>query len=1268
MFIENRTKPDQPVLRKKKFKFNKTNRSVDLTIPFSINDVFDYKKGWLTDSCVRCDFCLVYDNLDVTCLYPIRLKNSTNNGLYGIKYFIPLSLFAQSGINSSPVDIENQICINPIYTNSLSVTPTILFSKEQEIIDLDDFILRAQTSLQFNYYQKDVIFDILVTFVNKDKTKNFSSFFAGVSQSSINLPDFTLNKPIREEGFAHIYDSKEVIEMDVKIRIYNDNYDELQKKEEREIVLNLCKDYYHNSCIHYIYLAAIDNFDNNNKSDEEPFNDAEEQNNNSKMETGYVGLSNQGATCYLNSFMQTLFHLPAFRRLIYDMPTTGNEDPHTSIPLNIQRLFCQLQFSDKPCSTVGLTKSFGWDSEDAFQQHDIEEFSRVLIDNLEKKMKGTNLQDSIPHIFRGRFRNYIKCLNVDYTSFKEETFYDLSMDVKGILNLSEAFKFYIKPDELIGDNQYNTEKFGKQDAMKGTEFLEFPPVLHIHLRRFIFDVTSLTGTVKINDHFEFPETIDLTEFLAADSPQKKLSNIYDLYGVIVHSGSYSGGHYYAFLRTSTDPQWYKFNDSFVSKETVENAVYNNFGGNGRSYSGYMLIYVQREKAKTLFEPINNDSVPKHLKTFEEKIHKKEKNIKVFFVHECSLKLNVADKILRFFRNNEVENKNNLSRYDMHMEEYDRSTTISELYALLGSLYAYDESQFRLWMCFCQKVPRRVISYSDAMTIDEITKGRNKLYVFVQPIKDDDHFDFRNQIMIYINFFFTENLLKGQAFKEDNELLKKQLAAPLQYFQSLNISKDATISSIIPVINEQLGFPQSTELECFHVPLNKKLQKLNPDSTIQFILNEYGIGNGSILIFQLKQESIDKIPEGSLKLNFEFQSQTANQIEEKLNSSLKLYSESDFNDAKNPLASIENYLSECTIAEIYNYNNQTVPLFNIKFSPGIKVSILKKYIIQAAILNKNIIKSDENDKVVLFELLVDEIFEYQNHEKLSIYYDRLTIYFSISSFDCKQKEITVQFSPDAKTVVIEKIIQLKDCRTFDDIFNNFKSSFSKDQKELKELFNEENNFRFLLIQNGKIEKIITHYDYLGYLKIGDIMRIEVIPRFQIDVKEFSYLLRCFYLNVDFSPSLSFGQPFLLLIKGDEKFSEVKKRLVDYMNLPKDKSMNDFNFYLIFINKKFLEFAVGSNSTKKKSIKEYAVLEKDGSEIIELDDSSIVSDFMRQGSFMLQFAVVSAEIDKIKSEIKDDSKIIKISVKTSTYEDAPNKEIKSSNHHNDLKIYN
>lgn len=38
-------------------------------------------------------------------------------------------------------------------------------------------------------------------------------------------------------------------------------------------------------------------------------------------------------------------------------------------------------------STKDLTKSFGWDYQDAFMQHDVQELNRVLVEKLEERMK-----------------------------------------------------------------------------------------------------------------------------------------------------------------------------------------------------------------------------------------------------------------------------------------------------------------------------------------------------------------------------------------------------------------------------------------------------------------------------------------------------------------------------------------------------------------------------------------------------------------------------------------------------------------------------------------------------------------------------------------------------------------------------------------------------------------------------------------------------------------------------------------------------------------
>ncbi|KAL0299092.1 UNVERIFIED_CONTAM: Ubiquitin carboxyl-terminal hydrolase 12 [Sesamum radiatum] len=153
----------------------------------------------------------------------------------------------------------------------------------------------------------------------------------------------------------------------------------------------------------------------------------------SKKETGYVGLKNQGATCYMNSLLQTLYHIPYFRKAVYHMPTTENDNPSGSIPLALQSLFYKLQYSDTSVATKELTKSFGNSGRGTIQQ-----------------------------LFEGHHMNYIECINVDYKSTRKESFYDLQLDVKGCKDIYASFDKYVEVERLEGDNKYHAEQYGLQ--------------------------------------------------------------------------------------------------------------------------------------------------------------------------------------------------------------------------------------------------------------------------------------------------------------------------------------------------------------------------------------------------------------------------------------------------------------------------------------------------------------------------------------------------------------------------------------------------------------------------------------------------------------------------------------------------------------------------------------------------------------------------------------------------------------------------------------
>ncbi|WPG98330.1 Hypothetical protein R9X50_00111900 [Acrodontium crateriforme] len=353
----------------------------------------------------------------------------------------------------------------------------------------------------------------------------------------------------------------------------------------------------------------------------------------SKKETGMVGLRNQGATCYLNSLLQSLYLTGAFRKAVYQIPTETEQDrANSASAYALQRLFYRLQADKVAVSTQELTHSFGWESRQIFEQQDVQELSRILMEKLEARMKGTEAELTLPNMFVGKMKTYLRCINVDYESSRIEDFWDLQLNVSGCKSVQDSFKDYIQVETLEGDNKYAAEGYGLQDAKKGIIFKSFPNVLHLQLKRFEYDFQR-DAMMKVNDRYEFPEVLDASPYLDDDA-DKSEPYIYHLHGVLVHSGDLNAGHYYAFLKPRKNGDFFRFDDDRVTRATKREAIDDNFGGdyatngsNGnlkgqnpytrqwstkRSNNAYMLVYIRESKLDEILP--NDDQVqpPEHL--------------------------------------------------------------------------------------------------------------------------------------------------------------------------------------------------------------------------------------------------------------------------------------------------------------------------------------------------------------------------------------------------------------------------------------------------------------------------------------------------------------------------------------------------------------------------------------------------------------------------------------------------------------------------------
>ena len=206
-------------------------------------------------------------------------------------------------------------------------------------------------------------------------------------------------------------------------------------------------------------------------------------------------------------------------------------------------MFAQLQtLNVDSISTSALTSCFGWKDDEAFQQHDVSELNRILLDAIELSLKGTKQESLVCDLYKGTSVQTITCSVCKYTSERKDEFLDISLAVEGKSSLIESLDQFLAPEYFSEDNKYFCNSCSdKVDAEKKLAITSLPPILTFSLSRFRFDWNKGVRE-KIYDRFDFPGTLDLRSYCEGSS-----SN-YELCSVVIHRGSARGGHYFAYIR------------------------------------------------------------------------------------------------------------------------------------------------------------------------------------------------------------------------------------------------------------------------------------------------------------------------------------------------------------------------------------------------------------------------------------------------------------------------------------------------------------------------------------------------------------------------------------------------------------------------------------------------------------------------------------------------------------------------------------------------
>jgi len=336
---------------------------------------------------------------------------------------------------------------------------------------------------------------------------------------------------------------------------------------------------------------------------------------------GRIGLTNIGNTCFMNSAIQCLIHIPEIKSLFLNLDaskikkTKGYEiskkwielvkalwnDEETVIsirPVTFYKEFCRYAI------TNGLDQFWG------YGQNDVQEFIILLFDILHESIKrncsitikGTvqnemdkyafdaakswqnhfqNGHSKIIELFYGQLKSSIVDSNTNnILSNSYDPICDFHLPIPDDTDMYEAadlvpdiydcFDMFCEEEDLDDIFKFKDKEYS---VKKKLHIWKFPKVLMITLKRY--DMLMR----KNNQMIDFPlEDLDISKFCSNYSTSYPVN--FDLVGVCNHVGGLHGGHYYAYCKCE-DGKWRQFNDKHVTIMDKEDVV---------SKDAYVLFY------------------------------------------------------------------------------------------------------------------------------------------------------------------------------------------------------------------------------------------------------------------------------------------------------------------------------------------------------------------------------------------------------------------------------------------------------------------------------------------------------------------------------------------------------------------------------------------------------------------------------------------------------------------------------------------------------
>ncbi|XP_041008744.1 ubiquitin carboxyl-terminal hydrolase 4-like [Juglans microcarpa x Juglans regia] len=339
----------------------------------------------------------------------------------------------------------------------------------------------------------------------------------------------------------------------------------------------------------------------------------------------YFGLENFGNTAYCNCVLQALYFCIPFREQLLEYYANNKNigDAEENLLTCLADLFMQISSQKKKTGVIApkhFVQRLKKQNElfRSYMHQDALEFLNFLlnelVDILEKEAQAAksdpetsspsdkaangpkNVQANGPQKdplvtwmhknFQGILTNETRCLRCETVTARDETFFDLSLDIERNSSITSCLKNFSSTKILNAKDKYFCDKCcSLQEAQKRMKIKKPPHILVIHLKRYKY-IEQLGRYKKLSYRVVFPLELKLSNTMEdADSE-------YSLFAVVVHVGSGpNNGHYLSLVKSHN--HWLFFDDENV--KMIDESVVQTFFGSSHEYSsntahGYILFY------------------------------------------------------------------------------------------------------------------------------------------------------------------------------------------------------------------------------------------------------------------------------------------------------------------------------------------------------------------------------------------------------------------------------------------------------------------------------------------------------------------------------------------------------------------------------------------------------------------------------------------------------------------------------------------------------